>query len=212
MRSLLRLGFVAIGSIVAAADPSYPLGDGSNVIQSVAEDVPVAIDDACPFEGCVLGRWQVLRDVSVWPKPVPTPDPDMAVATLEKGSVVLVESARMFLHPGVGIVGTDTQHVPEGIRSDTHVFILDYLGEGYSRVYQQRDRLVEVMIARTHSQCDTRPHWSICWVDIVKEPRVASWWLKLSEGGGWVLVPESSYTAPASGLIDTRAMIPLEQP
>ena len=208
MRFTLSFGFVAIGSIVAAADQSHPLGDGRNVTQSLAEEVPVAINDACPFEGCVFGRWQIFEDVSVYPEPVPTPDPDMTVATLEAGSFVDVESARMFLHPGVGIVGAEASQVPEGIRHDKHVYILDYLGEGNSRVYQQRDRLLEVPIARTHSQCDTRPHWSMCWVDIVKEPLVASWWLKLSAGGGWVLVPESSYTPPSSGLTDRRAMIP----
>lgn len=71
---------------------------------------------------------------------------------------------------------------------NSEIEILDYIGEGYSRI-RQGSRVNEVKIARTKKRCAERPNRRYCWAEVIREP-LTVWWVQLGTNtevsNGWI--------------------------
>ena len=143
------------------------------------------VKDACPGEGCVFGDWQVYKETSVRAVPDATSPP---IGILVPGEPVIAKTGEIHMVPGIAkVVGPLPDH-GKGIEKNKPVEILDYLGEGYSRV-RQGSNYFEVKIARSRQECPVRTI-RYCWVELVREPTEGKWWVfvqaKRQELKGWV--------------------------
>jgi hypothetical protein len=141
---------------------------------------------ACPFECCTYGVWPVLAATDVRTGPDST---SRVIAALRKGDSVEVVTGEVHVLPGLARVTGRPHSSAADLDPDLPIEILDYIGEGYSRV-RQGTRVSQVKIARTKARCRESPNWRYCWVDVVREP-VSVWWVtvRLSDSRiGWVRV------------------------
>ena len=161
-------------------------------------EVPFIVKDACPFEGCTYGEWEVIGDTNVFHSPNKE---SMIVGKLKKGSKAYVLTGVEYIIPGEAkITGKPYSHT-EDFDPSRQVYILNYLGEGYSHIFHN-GKYFDTKIARTKSQCAQTPNWRYCWVKVLREP-ISNWWVNV-RNMGWVLIkPQSlkptdalSYNAP----------------
>jgi hypothetical protein len=150
-----------------------------------AETKVEVVKDACPGEGCAFGGWEVYKDTPVRAVPDDTSPP---IGMLAPGEPITAKTGEIHMVPGIAkVVGPLPEH-GKGIDKNKPVEILDYLGEGYSRVRQGSDYF-EVKVARSHTECPERTI-RYCWVELVREPTEGKWWVFVQVKGrelkGWV--------------------------
>lgn len=145
--------------------------------------------EACPFEGCSYGKWLVEKRTLVRRAPnLNSP----IVATLEQGAHVDALTGEIHVSPGRARVRRQPPKAGAVLDPNADILILDYVGEGYSRVYQT-GQFAQVKIARTKERCRSDPNPRYCWVEVLREP-VCKWWARIEardgQVKGWVLVDE----------------------
>ena len=90
--------------------------------------------NVCPFECCTYGNWPVLEDTTVQEYP----DIDSQILrVLVQGDVVAVATGEVRVIPGIARIVGRPHRTAESLDRAANVEILDYIGEGYSRVRQQ---------------------------------------------------------------------------
>lgn len=160
-------------------------------LTSVAEadplPVPYVKKGACPFEGCTYGNWDVLKDTYVYEK---ADQNSRKIGSLQHGEKVRALTGDVYVIPGRANIIDRLPNSANNLDPKKEIFILDYVGEGYSRIFQDGVYAV-VKIARTKNRCKEKPNWRYCWVEVIKEP-VTYWWVFVESLGGkirgWVLM------------------------
>jgi hypothetical protein len=152
---------------------------------------PYISKGACPYEGCTYGTWGVIKKTDVYSEP---DDSSGIIAALNPDEEVQAVTGDVYVIPGKAVVTGKPHKSAEGLHLSAEIFILDYIGEGYSRIYQN-GRFMSVKIARTKKRCQHNPNWRYCWVKIIEEP-VSDWWVFIRSEKqnveGWVLMKEGS--------------------
>jgi hypothetical protein len=165
-----------------------------------AEDlgIPFIVKDACPFEGCTFGEWEVLGDTNVYQSPNKN---SPIIGKLERGTKAHVLTGMEYVNPGEAkLTGKPYSHA-EQFDPSKKIYILNYLGEGYSQIFHNGN-FMDTRIARKKTRCSENPNWRYCWVELLREPS-SDWWVMVKDMG-WVLIePHSlspidpfSYQAP----------------
>ncbi len=144
--------------------------------------VPFIVEEACPFEGCSFGTWKVLKNTFVYKE---SNIESGVVNKLISGTEVSIETGVLYVIPGKAQVTGEPYKTASAIKTNEVIYILDYIGEGYSRVYHD-GTFYETKVARTKEQCSINHNWRYCWVEVLEEPKV-KWWVKV-QGVGWVLM------------------------
>jgi hypothetical protein len=162
---------------------------------AIADESEVVIQkDACPFECCTYGTWDVDSTAKVYENPNSS---SKVLGTLEAGSSVEVTTGEVHVVPGHARATSTPPDSAAGLDPDAQIEILDYIGEGYSRV-RQGQTVTAVKIARTKERCAEDPNWRYCWVQVLREP-VTEWWVFLGPSsaypGGWVRMAEGGLRA-----------------
>jgi len=153
---------------------------------AAAEAPPYVAKGACPFECCTYGVWPVKADVEVHAEPDAGAP---VVARLSSGTRVRVVTGEVHVVPGLARAIAKPHSSAAGLDPQRPIEILDYVGEGYSRV-RQGGRVSQVKIARSKRRCVESPNRRYCWAEVVREP-VSSWWVRVALPGsrtGWVLM------------------------
>jgi len=171
--------------------------------------VPYIARGACPFEGCSYGVWEVLKEVPVYEKPS---SGSVETGRLHPGEIIAATTGDVHVIPGRARATGTPHSSAEMLDPEKEIYILDYIGEGYSRVFQD-GAFAEVKIARSKNQCDRDPNMRYCWAEVLEEP-VVNWWVSVesAKGGfkGWVSMqgnPLQPIDALASGRDPVRAFI-----
>lgn len=148
--------------------------------------IPFVVKDACPFEGCTFGMWEVLKDVSVYKDPNSNSE---IVHKLRANTTANVETGIIKVVPGRAKIVGKPYKTASSVEPNKEILILDYIGEGYSRIYQG-GTFYRTKVARKKGQCSKEPNWRYCWVEVLEEP-VVKWWVKVRSGKiGWVLMED----------------------
>jgi hypothetical protein len=158
----------------------------TGLAQANAQTPSFIAKGACPFECCSYGTWSVKAETDVRSGP-DTSAP--IIARLSTGTQVRVLTGEVHVLPGLARVTGRPHSSAAGLDPKQPIEILDYRGEGYSRV-RQGQRLSEVKIARTKRECAASPNWRYCWVDVIREP-ISTWWVQVQLPDsrlGWVLM------------------------
>jgi len=142
--------------------------------------VPYTVVRSCPFEGCTYGMWEVKKETPVYKEPNLNSN---ILGTLEVGTKANVETGISFITPGEAKITGEPYKTAKDLNRNQNIYILNYIGEGYSRVYQD-GRIITTKIARTKSECIQNPNWRYCWVNLLSEP-IDHWWVKI-KSSGWV--------------------------
>jgi hypothetical protein len=152
--------------------------------------------NACPFEGCAFGDWPVKKLSVVYSEPRST---SKHVGALEPGSNVRVVTGDVHVVPGIAEIVGKPYGTTKDLDPKSVVYLLDPVGEGRRRVYQNGTFYV-TKVAASNSECEPNQDSRRCWVKVLKEPKV-SWWVKvqLPVGTGWVLV-EGGNLVPTDSL------------
>jgi len=173
-RALIALVLLALARI-AGAQPSGPL--------------PYVAKGACPFECCRYGVWPVKADVEVRA----APDAGASVvARLRSGTRIRVVTGEVHVVPGLARAISKPHSSAADLDPRQPIEILDYVGEGYSRV-RQGGRVSQVKIARSKRRCKESPNPRYCWAEVIREP-VSTWWVRVGLPGsrtGWVRMNDS---------------------
>ena len=132
---------------------------------------------ACPFECCQYRDWTVEKSTVLYAEP----GSRKAVGTAAKGTRVrgLTGEVRLTPEP-VGVVFDGE------FRAGTIVFLLDYMGEGFGRVYAD-GKTVTAEVSGTLRYC-FHPSGN-CWGETLFPPdtgRKSVWWVKVRLGNGVV--------------------------
>ncbi len=141
---------------------------------------PYTVENSCPFEGCSYGIWEVLKETPVYKE---TDVNSEILGVLLVGTETDIETGVSYITPGKAKISGEPYKAAKKLNREEFIFILNYLGEGYSRIYQNGE-IIETKVARTKGQCAENPNWRYCWVDILEEP-IDQWWVKV-KGLGWV--------------------------
>ena len=161
---------------------------------TAGESEVVIRKDACPFECCTYGAWDVDSTAKVYERPKSS---SKVLGTLKAGSAVEVTTGEVHVVPGHARVISTPHKSAADLDPSVQIEILDYVGEGYSRV-RQGQTITAVKIARTKKRCVEDPNWRYCWVQVLREP-VTEWWVFLGPAsaypGGWVLMTEGGLRA-----------------
>ena len=144
--------------------------------------IPFIVEDACPFEGCTFGEWSVLSETNIFQRP---DENSMITGKLSAGTKANIVTGISYVIPGEAIVTGKPYSHAEIMLPNKKVFILNYLGEGYSQVFLD-GQFINTKIAREKNQCSDKPNWRYCWVTVIREP-VIKWWVKVQDKG-WVLM------------------------
>ena len=140
--------------------------------------------EACPFECCAYGVWPVKAQVEARA----APDAGArVVAVLRRGTRVRVVTGEVHVIPGLARAIAKPHSSAAGLDPAQPIEILDYVGEGYSRV-RQGARVWQVKIARSKRRCEASPNRRYCWAEVMREP-VSTWWVRVELPGsrsGWV--------------------------
>jgi len=167
--------WVFIGIVIASV----------STVRGAELEVPYISKGACPFEGCSYGKWPVVKRVTAYAEPDKS---SSVVVVLHPGEQVEAVTGEVHVIPGrARVVGKPHRSAKE-LDPSKEILILDYVGEGYSRVFQD-GRFTSVKIARSKKRCRERPNWRYCWVAVLQEP-VSQWWVfvRTLDGNleGWV--------------------------
>ena len=175
--------FMAAAALLTFLSPWRPAAGAEEL------KVPFVRKDACPFEGCTYGKWPVRKEATIHSDPDRTAT---VIAILTPGQEVNAVTGEVHVVPGRARVVGKPHKSASDLDPTREFLILDYMGEGYSAVYQA-GRFSSVKIARTKKRCQENPdlRWRECWAEIIEEPSV-DWWvlIKTLDGQheGWVLM------------------------
>jgi hypothetical protein len=114
----------------------------------------------CPFECCTYRDWTVNEGVVL----VDQPNGKRIVARIHKGEIVQAITGEVHSIPLRVVAGHD--HPDAGVKAGDVIYILHYIGEGYSKVWHN-GQLVEI-----DNVSDKDPHYT--------------WWVKLKTSSGIV--------------------------
>ena len=159
---------------------------------SYAEElqIPYISKGACPFECCSYGKWGIRKSTSVYTKPTLK---SSLVTTLQPPGEIQAVTGEVHVIPGRAKVIGEPHKSAENLDPRKEILILDYVGEGRSRVFQN-GKIETVKIARTKDECKKdQPNRNYCWVEVLQEPE-SHWWVNVKGIGtkfeGWVLMDE----------------------
>jgi hypothetical protein len=144
--------------------------------------IPFTVENACPFEGCTFSEWNVISDTNVFQ----LPDENSSITgKLSAGTKANIVTGVSYVIPGEAIViGKPYSHA-EIFLPNKKIYILNYLGEGYSQVFVE-GQFIDTKITREKNRCSDKPNWRYCWVNVIREP-VIKWWVNVKDKG-WVLM------------------------
>ena len=172
--------------------------------QVFAEELaePYISEGACPFEGCKYGKWHVQKETNVYLNP---DKKSKTIGLLKPDRSITALTGNVHVYAGIAKIIGEPYMESKKLKSDQLVYILDYVGEGFTRIYQNGDFFITV-IATSKNECEKLFGWSVidwraCWVEVIKEPE-SFWWVKIkfNNSVGWVLI-ENENIKP----IDTRS-------
>ena len=130
---------------------------------------------ACPFECCTYRDWGVVEQTDLYDQPFGSE----IVGTLRPGAKVRALTGNVHLRPAALAVIHD--HPP--LATGEIVFLLDYLGEGFSR-YWRRGEVREDEISP--ADFCLRPA-SACWTEFIEPEAVRrppAWWIQIETTDG----------------------------
>ncbi len=149
-------------------------------------------ENACPGEGCCYGydNWAVNKDTSVFSKPEIN---SSIIANIKANSEFKTITGEIHIIPGIAKVTGQPYKESKEVNSKDPVYILDYVGEGRTRIYQN-GKFYITKIATSKEQCPEKHDWRRCWVEVLKEPVVTFWWVKIKFGKneGWVQIKDNN--------------------
>jgi hypothetical protein len=159
----------------------------ANLTNAESLQLPYVQKGACPFEGCTYGIWDTLKDTYIYKKP----DKNSGqIGQIPRGEKLRAVTGDVYVIPGRAKVIDRPHRSARNLNTEKEIFILDYVGEGYSRIFQD-GIYAEVKIARTKNRCKENPNWRYCWVEVIEEP-VTYWWVFVESLDGkikgWVLM------------------------
>jgi len=163
---------------------------GNNPIYPVELKIPYVQEGACPFECCEYGLWEVLKKDTVYSLPDST---SPSVGLIQPGEKLQAETGNVYVIPGIAKIIGKPYGIAKDLDSNKNVLILDYIGEGFSRIYQDGN-FYETKIARTKDECKEKSNSRYCWVEILMEP-ISTWWVKVrinKDLMGWVIMSRES--------------------
>lgn len=159
--------------------------------QAFAKDLaePYISEGACPFEGCSYGEWNVQKQTNIYLKPNKN---SKIIGTLNPGESVTALTGNLYVYAGIAKITGNPYKESKDLNIDEMVYILDYVGEGRTRIYQN-GKFYITKIATTNDQCKDKNDWRRCWVEVVKEPE-SFWWVKVQykKSIGWVLIEKGN--------------------
>jgi len=163
----------------------------TNFARAESLPVPYVAKGACPFEGCTYGIWYVLKDTYVYEKP---DKKSLEIGQVKQGEKVRAVTGNVYVIPGRAKVTGKPHSSASNLDPEKEIFILDYMGEGLSRVFQD-GIYAEVKIARSKNRCKDDPNWRYCWVEVIEEP-ISTWWVYIESLDGkikgWVLMEDEA--------------------
>ncbi len=149
--------------------------------------IPFISKGACPFECCTYGEWDVLKETNVYEKPDLN---STLIVKISPNQKVHAVTGNVHVIPGRAKVIGEPHSSASNLDREKEILILDYIGEGHSRVFQD-GKFATIKIARTKERCKENPNWRYCWVEVLQEP-ICDWWVfiktKNGKTEGWVLM------------------------
>jgi hypothetical protein len=135
---------------------------------------PYVARDVCPFECCTYRTWSVQGSTPLFDKP----ESDTQIAHLDEGDTVEALTGNVYLQPKpVGVVHDLKLDRETTVPAGEIVFILDYMGEGYSRIFY-RGKTYSTSTYFLRSRCP-RPNGR-CWGEFLTHDTARhDWWVKL---------------------------------
>ena len=110
-----------------------------DAVQAPRPTAPYVVS-ACPFECCVYGTWRFLTSADVRSEPLPAAP---VVAMIRAGQSVRATRGQVRMDTlGIVLVRRDfrDEHFRNDYRAGDTLLVLDYVGEGYSRVWVRGER------------------------------------------------------------------------
>ena len=141
--------------------------------------------NACPFECCGFGTWTVRKTTDLYDQPFGT----RIIGRAVRGAKVQAVTGEVHLRPVPVLV----RHAdPEGFtaKPDDIVYLLDYTGEGYGRIWQD-GKAVQGFVGGVAAICVT-PQEETCWGEFVKGEDAPDESGRLGRGVWWVKIKTSS--------------------
>jgi hypothetical protein len=155
-----------------------------------------AAHGACPFEGCDLRVWRVLKPIELRADPNPSA---AIVATAAPGEWVRAVESVDFIMPQRGVVVADLGMLKPG----DVIYLLDDLGEGFYQVWV-RGELHQWSDDGSRDAADPTIRGGVKWTPGPEEQTAASvapttpprggWWVRVqrdSGGSGWTRAGEN---------------------
>jgi len=130
--------------------------------------------NACPFECCHFGAWEVTKDTPL----VASPGSRRVTGHAQAGTRVIAKTGEVHLTPEPVVVVGDGP-----LPKNSIAFILDYLGEGYAHVYFEGN--VAELFQGVAAYC-FRPSES-CWGETLLPARQVPkpvWWIRIQLPNG----------------------------
>lgn len=140
---------------------------------------PYVARNVCPFECCVYRTWSVHGRVPLYE----APRSDTEIEVLEEGDTVVGRTGNVHLSPRpAGVVHAVKLEDGTELSTGEILFVLDYLGEGYSKVFYEG----EVHQAFTYGLRNYCPRLSTdCWGEYLDSEGVNQvWWVKVDAPSG----------------------------
>lgn len=156
--------------------------------------LPFIVKNSCPFEGCTFGEWEVLKNTKVFRNPK---SDSPVTGELVVGTKADIVTGLSYVTPGEAIVTGKPYSHEDLIDPKKKIYILDYIGEGYSQIFQNGN-FINTKIAREKNQCKETSNWRYCWVKVLRPP-IIKWWVQV-KGMGWVLM-ENNPLKPIDALV-----------
>ena len=148
----------------------------------------------CPFEGCTYGEWSTLDRVKVFKKPHLESE---LVGQIPPNKKFTAKDGKIEIKPGIAYKIKDlpsigyTEDETTEILYDKPIYILHYVGEGYSKVYQNGKYNYLTSTPDNDSIYNLyKPHFD--WLKFEKYPTEFKWWVEIEfkEFKGWILMSE----------------------
>lgn len=143
-------------------------------------------EEACPFECCVYRTWSVLEETPLYSRA----RGDSVLAILQAGSEVEALTGDVYVKPLPVLVLHPEAVIPleaSDLEPGDVVFLLDYLGEGFSRLWYDGE------IVQTATEPGVRAYCPVpasnCWGEYFDpEARTdrTAWWVKVRTRDGFV--------------------------
>ncbi|MDH3231306.1 MAG: hypothetical protein OEN55_16060 [Alphaproteobacteria bacterium] len=201
----MRLITIALAACTLAASGSLAMAG-----EAPTEDGWYVSLDACPFECCTYRDWVAESDTTIYGNARGT----IGISVVRAGQTVEAKTGNVYVVPVPVEVAYETTIGPLQFGVGETFYLLDYLGEGYQRVWLadeptefdtsemwDPDTIMTDLAAR-YLSCETPS--DRCWWRIAPEHRrqATEWWvlLRLSDGTeGWSSAPENFSNKDACG-------------